>query len=366
MDRFVLTADDRTGALETAGALAARLGRSVRVSPLGFAGAADLQVIDLGTRLLTRSTVAATVGRLPGTPTAHKIDSTLRGNWATEVAALVADGGVRALVVAALPASGRVCRGGEVFVDGVPVSDGPAGSDARHPVRSSRPADHLVAAGLTHIGAVGDHAALLRWLADDSGAPSVAVCDAATTDDLERIGAAWRDAVPRPLFVGTAGAIAAALAGASTPVSEPLVPPRARAVLVVCGSLHPAARRQIAVLVCSPDPLDRVAVLVSPRVAQVDAPVPADDAGAVAAALARRAATAIDARPDRALVVLGGDTAAAVLGARAVDVHGLLAPGTPWATIVDDGRFVVTRSGGFGADTALVDLVESVGAGRLW
>ena len=365
MDRFVLTADDRTGALETAGALAVRLGAAVRVSPLGVAGSAERQVIDLGTRRLAPVAAAAAVGRLSAAPTAHKIDSTLRGNWAAEVAAFVADHRVRVLVVPALPENGRVCRGGQVFVDGVPVSDSPAGTDARHPVRSSRPIDHLVAAGIEHVESIVDHRSLLGWFAADSDAPHVAVCDAVTTDDLERIGAAWRHAVPRPLFVGTAGAIAAALAGASTPSTEPPTTPRATAVLVVCGSLHPAARRQVATLVYSPDPLDRVAVLVSPRMAHGGAPVPTDDAGAVADALARRAAAAVDTRSDRALVVRGGDTAAAVLGIRAVDVRGVVAPGTPWATFVDDGRLVVTRSGGFGSHTALVDLVASVGAGRL-
>ena len=63
MDRFVITADDRTGALEVAGALADRLGRTVRVTTAtGADDAVECLVVDLGSRHLAagRQTVRVT------------------------------------------------------------------------------------------------------------------------------------------------------------------------------------------------------------------------------------------------------------------------------------------------------------------
>jgi uncharacterized protein YgbK (DUF1537 family) len=360
MDRFVITADDRTGALEVAGVIADRLGRTVRVTTAtGVDDAVERLVVDLGSRHLVATEAAAVAGGFAGTATAHKIDSTLRGQWAAEVASLVANGGRRALVVPALPALGRVCVGGVVSIDGVPVGDGPAGSDARHPVRSSRPVDHLHAAGLTEVTELADNRQLTAWLGRGYG---VAVCDAADDADLDRIGAAWRASLNPPLFVGTAGSIAAAIATAAPARPRPIAP--ARGVLVACGSLHPAARRQVGVLVRSSDPLDRVAVALSPHVAR-GAAVDDAAAGATAAELAARVDAALVARPARALLVVGGDTAAALLGDAVVEVHGTVASGAPWGIDTRSGRTVVTRSGGFGDDGALVDMVATLLHGRL-
>jgi uncharacterized protein YgbK (DUF1537 family) len=366
MDRFVITADDRTGALEVAGALAERLGRTVHAVPSGSDGpdrpdgaAADRRVVDLGSRSLPPVAAAAAAGRFGRLATAHKIDSTLRGRWADEVAAFVASGRRRALVVPALPSLGRVCIGGVVSIDGVPVADGPAGSDPRHPVRSSRPADHLHAAGLAEVTDVADERQLTAWLDHGLG---VAVCDAASVADLDRVGAAWRASSNSPLFVGTAGSIAAAIAPAVR--ARPLPVPPVSGVLVACGSLHPVARRQVGVLVRSSDPLDQVAVALSSRVS-VGAAV--DDAAAVAAAteLAARVDAALATRSQRALLVVGGDTAAALLGDAVVEVHGTLAAGTPWGIGTVTRRLVATRSGGFGDDAALVDMVAALLHGRL-
>ena len=54
---------------------------------------------------------------------AHKIDSTLRGNWAAEIRARAHVTGLRVLVVAAWPAMGRTCIGGVVHVRGASVGD---------------------------------------------------------------------------------------------------------------------------------------------------------------------------------------------------------------------------------------------------
>ena len=66
------------------------------------------------------------------------MDSGLRGNWAQEVAALLG-AGHRVGVIASYPDAGRRCRGGTVYVHGVPVAEGPLGRDPRNPLPSSRP-----------------------------------------------------------------------------------------------------------------------------------------------------------------------------------------------------------------------------------
>ncbi|MTA14995.1 MAG: hypothetical protein F2534_20565, partial [Actinobacteria bacterium] len=186
--RLVVTADDTTGALETA-ATCADLGWVATVAPYATSdveppappdGATDragdrvLRVVDLRSRHVPADDAAArTRGALAAGPAlrAHKIDSTLRGNWAAELAAIV-DAGRQVLLVPAFPAAGRTCVAGTVLVDGVPVDRTVFAQDPRSPVRWSRPADRLPSAV-----EVADADAARRAL--DRGARSV-VADATT------------------------------------------------------------------------------------------------------------------------------------------------------------------------------------------
>lgn len=72
-----------------------------------------------------------------------RIDSTLRGNLGSEIDGVL-DGigrGYRAAVVAAAPASGRVCVGGYLLVNGVPLERTAAADDPKTPVHDSRVLD---------------------------------------------------------------------------------------------------------------------------------------------------------------------------------------------------------------------------------
>ncbi|MGZ4806817.1 MAG: four-carbon acid sugar kinase family protein, partial [Ilumatobacteraceae bacterium] len=87
---LVVTADDSTGATEAAAACA-DAGWSVEVVPFGVASSTDgCVVVDLRSRHIDpdearrRITTVATDARR-----VHKIDSTLRGNWAAELSAIV-------------------------------------------------------------------------------------------------------------------------------------------------------------------------------------------------------------------------------------------------------------------------------------
>lgn len=367
MARVLVTADDCTGALEVAGALADRAGRSVpavvgrrlgwRVAPPR--GDDAVLVVDLSSRHTSAAVAADRVAEAIGSHApdivAHKFDSTLRGNWADEVLAAGRASGRPVLVVPALPAAGRTCRNGIVSVDGVPVEHTAAGRDPRQPVRSSRPADHLHAAGASDVAQLTTVDELAAWF--DRATPSVAVVDAASADDLERIGERWRASGRRSVFAGTAGSVSAGVAEPRAVVAEPLPPPAVEAVLVVCGSLHPGARRQVAELMTSADPADRIAVATSLPPWPPGTGVHDDAAESAAVELASRAHRALVERRDRAVVVIGGDTAAALLDGERLEVQGTIEVGTPWCRREHDARVVVTRSGGFGDAAALCRLV---------
>ena len=124
---------------------------------------------------------------------------------------------------------------------------------------------------------------LAAWLAAATGAP-FAVCDAATEADLAAVAAAWAGR-PDVLLAGTAATVAAAgavvgaaagtarrrSAGPAAGAAVPLAPP----VLVVCGSLHAMARRQVAHLGALGVAVGEPGAFLGPVAAALDAGRPA-------------------------------------------------------------------------------------------
>jgi uncharacterized protein YgbK (DUF1537 family) len=116
-------------------------------------------------------------------------------------------------------------------------------------------------------------------------------------------------------------------------------------VLVVCGSATDVSREQLRRLrVFRPD----IRVLATPvAVGELDPAMTAQ-----VAAMARRRLDDV-----ATLVVIGGDTAAAVLGDAPRLVFGTVAPGMPWSRDEHGGGLlVITKAGAFGGDDVLVDL----------
>ncbi|MFN8022727.1 MAG: four-carbon acid sugar kinase family protein [Acidimicrobiales bacterium] len=350
---FIATADDTTGALETAASCADAGHSAVVVHHTRAAvhlGAADrdahVVLVDLRSRHLGAPDAAARLGQVArsvGALQAHKIDSTLRGSWVAEVEALVALGRA-VLLVPAFPRAGRTCVGGVVHVDGVPVHETAFGRDPRSPVTSSRPADRLLDAV-----EVGDAAA--AGVALDAGA-RVVVGDAATDFDV-RSYVDLLDGRPDLVVVGPAAVVAAAAGrgeGDTSPNDRHAVP-GARA-LVVSASRHPAALEQLEAVRA------RGIVVVQPP---ADARV--EDADRVLAELADAARHALAADPVvDVLVVIGGDTAAAVIGEADVTVHGTLDVGVASGTVVLDGRRLqlITKPGGFGTAGTVTGVLDQV------
>ena len=366
---LLVAADDRTGAFESAAVLADHGVGPVPVSawPTMVADGAPVAVLDLGSRHLSPADAADRVADLPmASHHAHKIDSTLRGNWPTELAARAEDCPV--LLVPALPEFGRTCEGGVVLELGRPVHEGTAASDVRRAVGTSRPAASLRRAGVAHAVDVADTAALDSWLESPDG---VAVVDAATDDDIEAIVARWSACNGDIVLAGTSAVVGAA-AGVVARDSDPFVPATVDGpILVVCGSVHPAARRQVSFAERRGVPTSSIADDIAARelasegalvlvteipVGDVDEPM----AVAAASALARGVHDIRRHVDIGAIVVIGGDTATAVIGDAPVRVLGSAGPGVAWAEVGGFDAPLVTRSGGFGADHALVDLIEGL------
>lgn len=378
----VITADDRTGAFEAAaqcadaGLVVSLIGAGAGWWPDVDAGsqvtANQVTAVDLGSRHLTAAEAADRVGRVCGSLgerlVVHKIDSTLRGNWGAEIGALLMSGR-RVLLVPAFPAAGRTCQDGIVLEHGVPVDRTAHGSDPRSPSVTSRPASILTGA----VELAGTHA-VRRWC---TSGDAVGVADASTDDDLDTIVAVLGDAGADVVLVGTAavaGAWArrhAAAIGATGPGAVARPYDLDAPVVVVSGSAHPTALRQVARLadrgVPSAVPGGEGALPAGAPVVVITAPplaAGAADHADMAAALGRAARATVARLGAATVVVIGGDTAEAVVGERPVRVHGSLGVGIACGTVELDGRSItiVTKPGGFGDPGTVEALMRALPA----
>ncbi|ALS65093.1 four-carbon acid sugar kinase family protein [Pandoraea apista] len=202
---IVIVADDLSGAADCAIGFTKAGRRSVvSLDVDGFNAAAQVVAIDTDTRRLAPAEAAARAvaawQRLaaPGRRLYKKIDSTLRGNWVAEVAALQPLAGL-AIVAPAFPATGRIVQNGEVFVRGVPLAE----TDTwrlEHEGREARLAPMLAAAGMTtqtvpvdvlHGDFAAVHSALNDVIAQARAHGVTAlIVDAKTDDDLAMLARA--------------------------------------------------------------------------------------------------------------------------------------------------------------------------------
>ncbi len=342
---MLVTADDSTGATE-AGAACADAGWIVDVVPIAATSTTvrpdcNCTVLDLRSRHATadearrRITAATTAAHR-----VHKIDSTLRGNWPAELAAL-ADAGRRVVLIPSHPRARRVCVGGVVYVNGVPVAESELGNDPRLPVRSSRPSEMLAG---TEVAGPDE---LTAWLATSNVGP--AIVDASTLEEIDELVAiALHPAdvvMAGPASVVEAVARLRAPSDASAALPDPLLP---TPVLIVCASLHPVSRAQIAAAADA-----GIDVVKSSEVR-------AQDSEVVALELAERAHQLVADRRARSVILLGGDTAEAFLGESVVRVFGSIDVGVSLGDAEVRGRMlrIASKPGGFGAANTLVDLVR--------
>ena len=263
--RVLIIADDLSGAADCAiGFASMGMPTVVTLDPLNDKADAQVIAADTDTRRLSpeqaaeRTVVAFKALYQPGQRLYKKIDSTLRGNWAAEVAALQPLAGL-AIVAPAFPATGRTLRGGRVLVNDQPLET----TDTWKLENADRPADveaMLVAAGLSTAKLDldtlrGNENALEQYIAEVARSGTQAlIVDAQTEDDLLTL-ARLTASMDQPLFWIGSGGLAREIASlpdfceAHFTAIEPADLEKSQApILILVGSLSGVCERQCALL----------------------------------------------------------------------------------------------------------------------
>lgn len=398
---FIL-ADDLSGAADCAiGAAKAGLKSVVLLEAGAPDQGANVIAVDSDSRYRPVAEAKALSAELwrrhaaPGRLLYKKIDSTLRGNFAAEMAALT-DAGV-AIVAPAFPATGRTTEGGRVFVKGVALEETETWAGEHMQGRADIVA-MLEAAGvpavslpLATVRGADLRAQLERRVA--AGSVQAIVCDALQDADLAAIAAA---SVGLPVYwVGSAGLaahlfVAAGLRGRAgdlprLSVSGPIV--------TVVGSMSSLSHRQAEALEAR---ADLARFLPSSALLRAGASHP--DWHALESALheALRAGRDVMLRiaPEQhgdlaqghalcealsrllapmagqigAMVATGGETARGLLasfGAQALLLVREIEPGIPLSVSVGSRAMpIVTKAGAFGSPEALLHCYQQLAAIR--
>ncbi len=401
-ERWLILADDLTGAADCAIAFARRGTPAAVVWGAGPHVAAPVLSFNVGSRAMSDVAAGAShadvLARLwkPPTRLYKKIDSMLRGQPAAEIAAVLKTmrtryGSAVGVCAPAFPAVGRTTRGGRVYVDDRPL-DGL--NDLRELLAN------VAATKKIALSAVRGEPAALRQefekLAADAEQGMVAICDAQTQDDLDRIAAASLATGDTTFFIGSGG-LAHSLARL-TLQGEPLVTARTtlarahRGTLVVVGSLAGASRAAAAALGAS-EHVHRVTVqpaslldharAARTALAEDVAAKLADDLDvlvevsidenpdlSISAALATSLGEALApaARVAGGLAITGGETAAALLaslGVNGIQLADEIEPGICLGiTLGAVSLPLVTKSGAFGDAGCLIRICERLRRSR--
>ncbi len=391
--QVAVVADDLTGAMDVAGPFAAAgLRTLVRLEAHATVAPAKVDVLSCSTESrhaapdVAAEKVEAAVRSLTQAAAKillKKIDSTLRGNVAAEIAAALRACGRRHVLVApAAPMQGRTLRNGEVFVRGIPLAESEFARDLRSPPIAMSMPRLLASPGArfdVHVWPRGAAMAL-----QPGEGPHAYVADAEIDGDLDRIAEfalAHRDEL---LLVGSTG-IGAALArqwlrpGAATAGRPPLAPDAGR-ILFIVGSRTALAADQLArlraiggeeIVVSSSDRTIDASTRRADPMAGILVMRPEIGGGTAAEEVARglgRAAVDLVRRSDvTRLVIVGGDTARGVLAAFGLNelaLIGEIMPGIPVARVIDRHRpiLVVSKAGGFGDTETLSEIARRLGA----
>ncbi len=169
-----------------------------------------------------------------------KTDSALRGNIGAELtAALDASSADTLSFLPALPGSRRVTKDGAHYIDGVPVAESVFGKDPFEPVTKSS-VKELIAL----------QSAVPAWNAKPDSIPAekgILIVDAETDGDLLQAGQTLKEKGLLRVMAGCAGFAAALpeLLGLQAEKKE-RVPLASGGLFVLCGSVNPITQRQLA------------------------------------------------------------------------------------------------------------------------
>jgi D-threonate/D-erythronate kinase len=368
-----ILADDLTGAADAGLPFAAR-GYATNIwlaEGQGFNTAA-IHVFDMASRSNSPEQAAAKVRSLCDILKAancplifKKLDSTLLGNIAAEIEAAMETLGFEvALIAPAFPAMGRTLVEGRLYLFGK-LSDPPRFLPAMLREQGASGVGQIDLDILKH-GAEAIAESLSRLAA--KGARLI-VLDSDSQEDLRQIVQATELLDSRTLLAGSgalAGEIAETLAIASRSESAAAEQSaESGGVLLVIGSVNMVTERQInhllhlrpVVTIEAGTIIDRMALSKDSHLLLRVKPGSSAEyyTGVLSALLGHRL---------RGLVLSGGDTAEAVarcLNVSGIRLNGEIVPGVPWGHIIGGtaaGLPIATKSGGFGADEALVEAVD--------
>lgn len=388
MYRVGLIGDDLTGALDAAAPFAQR-GLTTRVvtqlQTLDQVADVPCEVLSINTdsRHLAVDQAVMVVSRAcqffaqrPPALIYKKIDSTLRGNVAAEIATTLNHSHrSRAIVTPALPIQGRTIRDGEVYVRGIPLQETAFMHD---PV--SAPVSGSLSRQLMEYNsdlAVSAGANPPRWTAD---AMQIWVADCSEQAELEHIARLALAQSADSVIAGSAG-LAEALANISfgPPRQRPTFNNVAGPVFYVVGSRSPATLAQAEQLAALPGyvyidaPAGQVDSEYALRILKTDPDIvliqiPAEPVARpllAAQTLGNSVAQLLEQITPAAVIVTGGDTAAALLNAiqqSLLELGGELLPDIPLCYIDHKNQPlpVITKAGGFGDAQVFVEIAALI------
>lgn len=350
-----------------------------------------------------------------------KIDSTLRGNPADEIAAVLEAGRFQfAVVTPSMPKNGRTVREGVCYVRGVPLASSFAAHDPFTPVTTSRVSKIFerrfgsqireLPLSVVRAGRSTLEREVRTSLADGA---KLFIADAESLEDLEAV--ASLASIEGGLFAGSAG-LAEALAvkklasevaeapptmqfspsemlfvigsitGMSAAQSEKLVAAGVAEIVVDCDALLRDAdaeqRRLSSLLEKQPSDLPLLIRTTAPKgdlsgASPLSASGDAADArikaygATISRAVGSFTAHAVRMRKPRFLFASGGDTAARIagaLGAASIDFTDEILPGMPFGTFFSDSTqqrlHFVSKAGDFGTCDSLVTILAKLSSGR--
>jgi uncharacterized protein YgbK (DUF1537 family) len=376
MPDVLAIADDLTGALEVGAKFAGQGIRALVTTQPVCDTSYPVSVIDTESRHLPPEAAAVAVSAAAfgsyGCILYKKTDSTLRGNIAAELRALLAlRPESRIVYVGAYPALGRTVRNGHLFVNQAPVHESAFARDALNPIGDS---------------------SIVRLLGD----LPCTICEGESDADVH---SAVADALRGPGFPILAGpaSVAEALAQLLDVLRQPVSPwPRVTRCLIVNGSRHEASARQIAhaeahgVVGRTPwsarvasDPLlsresglsdnpgrptrasaaeQRVRPTLDWQVFRMPSPA-CGTASATASLIGAAVVRCLDASGADAIMVFGGDTVFGILkalGCPPLEPIGEVVTGVPVSRVVGRNLTLISKAGGFGEDSLIGRVREAL------
>lgn len=375
-NQVLVLADDFTGAND-AGVSLAEAGMSVEVAfSAGQPSTARALILNSDSRAMSAAAAADKVtGLLRGAARfvphwqVKKIDSTLRGNLGGELEAMMAAHGCRLAVVApAYPAAGRHTRDGRCYVHGVVLDQTEFASDPKTPV--SRAEISEIIAMQSRLPCLTLNAAQLpEALATAGEEKRVLIVDAWEDSHLDQVIDAVAPHARETLLVGSMSEMAQRQVAALQAHS------RVRKIEIDVEQAFSRSPKEEAsriaevlreghhcVVTTRPNNAARHGIEAQCREHGLTRAAYGEH---ICAWLADVTAQAVALCPPGALYLSGGDVAIAVahaLGATGFQIRGRVAQCVPYGHFLGGrwSRPVMTKAGGFGTDTTLLNVVNFI------